>query len=94
MAPLSNTSSTVHLGYSYACIYQIIVEDFDVEIHQRLVVTFFSKFFFDTVVILFYQLLLKTLKKRVFFPVVWQMYVGQERKMYFLPILDAALPLF
>ena len=42
---------TVHSYYSYDHIYHLIVEEFVVEIHHRLVVTFLSKFSFDTVVI-------------------------------------------
>ena len=40
------------------------------QVSTIVVVTFFSKFSFDTVVIHFYQVLLKTLKKWLFFPVL------------------------
>ena len=44
---------TVRSYYSHARIHQRIVEDFVVEIHHGLVITFFSKFSVDTVVMLF-----------------------------------------
>ena len=46
VAPLSNASAIGYFDHSYACIYHLIVEDFVVEIHHRLVVTFFFEVFF------------------------------------------------
>ena len=53
MAWVSTVNDIGHLNYSYARIYQRIVEELVVEIHHRRRHSFFFEFSFDTVVIHF-----------------------------------------
>ena len=69
MARVSSIDPSGHFDHSYARIHHLIVEEFAFEVHHGLVVTFFFEDFFDTVVIQVLPATLKTLKKRVFFPV-------------------------
>ena len=70
MARVSSIDPSGHFDYSYARIHQSIVECCAVEVHHGRFHFFFRTFSFDTVVIHLYQVNLKTLKKRLFFPVL------------------------
>ena len=74
VAPLSITESYGYFGYPYACIYQLIIEDFFVQIHHGHFHFFVTRFFLSnfgfTVVIQVLPGSLKTLKNGFF---LWQM---------------------